>query len=285
MDQNEVKALISLLEDPDEEVFQLVTSNLEGKGEDAIPLLEKAWHNCWDQNVQNKLEDIIQRIQHQSVDLKLRKWIRTGGHDLLEGCFYVEKMQYPDLQFHTLKAKFEEFISQAWLEMNDNLTALEKVRVLNYVLFKMNKFRPNKRNFYSPLNNFIYQVLESRKGNPLSLSIVYSIVAQELEIPIFGVNLPKNFILAYVDKFYENSIFDSILFYINPYKEGAVLSKLEIDYFLKQQDIIPVDKHFEPCDNITIVNRLLKNLRFAYKNEGKDDKANFCEQLLQHFPK
>jgi regulator of sirC expression with transglutaminase-like and TPR domain len=200
------------------------------------------------------------------------------------GCFLLSKYQYPDLEFEDLNRSLEDISREVWLELNDDLTALEKVKVLNQVMYGIKRFSGNYANFYSPHNNYINSVIENRKGNPISLSIIYSLLAQKVKLPIFGVNLPKNFILVYKDELksfetYDRDLDDHILFYINPYNRGAVLGKSELEYFLKQQNIESRKEYFLPCTNLEIVNRLLNNLIFAYNKQGLVSIVKDLEEL------
>ncbi|NJO89900.1 MAG: hypothetical protein HC831_13850 [Chloroflexia bacterium] len=101
---------------------------------------------------------------------------------------------------------------------------------------------------------------------------------------------PKNFILAYVEEL-SNSNLETVLedkivsFYINPYNNGAVLTKREIDYFLKQQKITPLDYFYTPCDNHTTIQRLLLNLIFAYERQEDFGKAEELKKFLSLFKK
>ncbi len=63
----------------------------------------------------------------------------------------------------------------------------------------------------------INQVLESKKGNPISLAAVYMLIAQKLKLPIFGVNLPNLFVLIYKS--------EELNFYINVFNRGVIFSK------------------------------------------------------------
>ncbi|MBE0654406.1 MAG: hypothetical protein IH594_11445, partial [Bacteroidales bacterium] len=158
---------------------------------------------------------------------------------------------------------------------------------INHILFAVNKYSRNTSNFYSPRNSYINQVLETRKGNPISLSIIYAAIARKLNLPIFGVNLPMNYVLAYLDPEYEDDP-NGILFYINPYNRGTVLSKRDIDSFLQQQKLEPRDEYYTPCTNATTIERVLRNLLFSYEKLGYTDKTreiNILIKILQedHF--
>ncbi len=168
--------------------------------------------------------------------------------------------------------------------MNPNLTALEKVRVLNHIIFEVHGFSGNTTNFHAPQNSYINNVLDSKRGNPLSLSILYTIIAQSLEIPIYGVNLPEHFILAYATEKTDlpvpiNSKDEKVMFYINPFSKGTVFGKNEVDSFLRQLKVKAIPSFYEPCSNIDMIRRLINNLSFAYEKLGYPDKVNDIRRL------
>ncbi len=279
MADKEIKVLINLLDDPDQEVFQVVSEKLRERGIEAIPSLEKAWESSLNQELQEKIEELIHEIQFGYICDELRIWVNTGGQNLLYGAYLVARYQYPDLYFSEIEEQIEVLRKDAWLEIHHNLTALEKIRVLNHVIFGVHKFSRNSTNFYSPRNSFINQVFETKKGNPISLAIIYAVVAERLDIPIYGVNLPLNYILAYKDDFYDEDPYH-ILFYINPFNRGMVLSRKDIDRFLIQQKLTPRKEYFTPCSNTTTIERVLRNLIFSYEKMGYSDKTEQINQLL-----
>ncbi len=276
----ELKAMIKLLEDTDEEVSKAVTLRLQEKGPDIIPGLEKVWESSVNQEFQNRIENIIQVIQFSHLKKNLKVWKEEGGNDLLFGTYLVARYQYPDLYYSEIEARIEQLRKDVWLEIHEGLTALEKIRVMNHVFFALHKFSGNTSNFYSPRNSFINQVLETKKGNPISLAILYSIVAQKLDLPVYGVNLPLNYVLAYKSEYYKDDPL-GILFYINPYNRGAVLSRKEIDFFLFEQKLEPHPEYYAPCTNITTLERLLRNLVFSYEKMGYPEKTEQINELLK----
>jgi len=275
----ELLAMIKLLEDPDEDILKLVTLKLQNLGIEIIPGLEKAWENTINQDLQNKIENIIQYIQFSELKKELSEWKISGGDSLLYGAYLVAKYQYPDLYYSEIEAQVEKLRKEVWIELHDGLTALEKVRVINHIFFAIHKFSGNTSNFYSPGNSYINQVLETKKGNPISLSILYAIVAQQLDMQIYGVNLPLNYILAYKDENFKDDP-NGILFYINPYNKGAVLSRREIDFFLYEQKLESRKEYYIPCSNITTIERLIRNLVFSYEKMGYPEKIEQVNALL-----
>ena len=283
MKQEEIDALISLLDDPDMDVYQTIEDKILSIGDPIIANLEEAWENSFNHTLQTRIEAIIHKIQLSSVTKQLSEWATNPENDLLAGVLLVARYQYPDLDETVVKEQLESLRKEVWLELNNNLTALEKVQVINKVLFDIRNFSGNKRNYHAPQNSFINNVLESKKGNPLTLSIIYLLIAQELKIPIYGINLPEHFILgySYLPKSMVNSFkFDDILFYINPFNKGQVFSKSEIDRFLEEIKQTGLNSYYLPCSNLDIIKRLLRNLVYSYKKLGDEEKELELSLLL-----
>ncbi len=286
MERSKIDALIALLGDTDVEVLNAVTDNLLKQGISIVPHLEKAWETTIDMKIQERLENVIHDIQFETTKSNLHVWNKNNAQYVLEGACYLAQFQFPEISCSKIDEEVERIKDDIWLEINSNLTALEKVKILNYVIFDLHKYSRNTHNFYSPQNSFINQVIETKKGNPISLSIIYLSVAYKLNLPIYGVNLPKNFILAYKDElrhFDSEDETDDILFYINPYNKGAVLGKKEIDYFIKQQQLALNKSFYMPCSNQDIVKRLINNLILSYEKLAFNDKIDRLKELLKIF--
>ncbi|HLW06058.1 MAG TPA: transglutaminase-like domain-containing protein [Marinilabiliaceae bacterium] len=287
MDKDKLQALISLLDDPDEEVFQTVEGELLKGQVEIVPELEKAWESSLNGSYQQRLETLIHQLQFRDVKNQLRDWL-LNSDDLLFGAYLVSKYQYPGLKYEDVNAQITKIRIEVWLELNDHLTALEKVRMINHIIFNVHGFSRNTSNFLAAQNSLICDVLDTRKGNPITLSIIYSVVAQRLGLPVFGVNLPKNFILAYMDETSDLTRTDegvdgAVLFYINPINKGTVLGKKEIEFFIRQQKLELKVSYFLPCSNRDIIQRMLNNLLVAYESAGQKEKVAEIEELLMMF--
>ncbi len=290
MKKKDIQALIHLLDDPDAEISDVVTGNLKKLGTEVIPELENAWEKYTDHHYQEKIENIIHDIQFTNVKTNLRQWKDSGALDLQEGAFWIARYQFPDLEISDIEQEINRITRDIWLEFNNRLTALEKVRIMNHIIFDVHRFSKNKH-VHAPRSSYINQVLESRKGNAVSLGIIYLLVAKQLDIPIRGISLPKIFLLAYMDEpgpirsVLKNAIKKrpsgkEVLFYINPYNRGAVLGKKEIDHYLQLQKMEPQKSWYEPCSNEEIIMRLLLNLIISYEKSGFADKVNDLQELL-----
>lgn len=290
MNSTEIEALINLIDDPDEEIYAQVREKIVSIGEEVIPRLENIWElNSFGVEFQQRIEDIIHIIQFDSVYTSLELWAKDGGKDLFEGALMIARYQYPDLDELEARENLMKIRQDVWLELNDDLTALEQVKVFNHVIFDIHGFRGNKKNYHAAQNSYINTVLETKKGNPLSLSVLFIVIADSLGIPIYGVNLPNHFLLAYMDEYNvmrflegrEASEDQDVLFYINAFSKGTIVHKSEITTYLEQLNLEEKDEFFNPCSNIDIVNRLLNNLIHSYDRLGYPDKVKELKKLFQ----
>lgn len=277
--KSEIRALIALLDDPDRSVQDCVTERLLEIGEDVIKPLEQSWEASLSGPIQERIENIIRHIQFNVIRNELQQWIDTRGDSLLYGAYLMAKVQYPELDFETMNMQIEALRSQIWLELNDHLTALEKVKVMNYFLFTVHKFSKSSRGMHVPQLFFINHVLDTHKGSPVILGIIYAEIAARLDLSIRGVNMPRNFVLCYYDPGYLDDP-DGIMFYINPFSKGDILGRNELEYFLSEQKI-ELQKHYmSPCSNIDIIIRLAENLKYAYSSLVQEEKTSFYTELL-----
>jgi regulator of sirC expression with transglutaminase-like and TPR domain len=172
----------------------------------------------------------------------------------------------------TLKQELEQIYYEAWLEFKPDLYAYDQVKVLNGVLFNKLRFTANTKNFHSPGNSMINVVLETRKGNPISLCVIYMMVAQKLKLPVHGVNLPNLFVLTYKD--------NTNQFYINAFNKGLIFSRQDIENYIHELRLTPQPSFFEPCSNLEIIRRVLRNLIMSFDKMGEHGKAEEVKEVL-----
>jgi regulator of sirC expression with transglutaminase-like and TPR domain len=273
MNNNELKALVSLLDDEDKEIQLHVEQKIISLGDAVIPFLEEEWENNMNLTVQKKIEDLIHVLQFDSLKNRLRAWKETGSQDLLEGMWLVATYQYPDLALERLKKDLEQIYYEAWLEFKNNIHPFDQVKILNSIMFGKLKFAANTKNFHAPANCMLNIVLDTKRGNPISLCVVYMLVASKLKMPVYGVNLPNLFVLTY--KTNESQ------FYINVFSKGIIFSKADIDKYIAQLNLPPSDIFYQPCSNMDIIKRVLRNLIISFEKTSDTDKIQEIKQLLQ----
>jgi regulator of sirC expression with transglutaminase-like and TPR domain len=98
------------------------------------------------------------------------------------------------------------------------------------------------------------------------------LVAQKLKMPVKGVNLPNLFILSYKDS--------QTNFYINAFNRGLIFTRKDIENYIHEIHLVPQKSFFEPCSNVEIIQRVLRNLIMSFEKMGEHEKAEELKLLL-----
>jgi regulator of sirC expression with transglutaminase-like and TPR domain len=286
--QKKINALISLLDDPDCIVYETVEKELLKENHKIIPVLEDKWVNSYDEIFQERIENLIRNIHFRQTKKILKSWIRSKNNDLLEGFICVDKFQYPDLNPLTIKNRIETIRKAVWLELNNSLTLLEKITVLNHFLFQINGFSVNHNNLHSPQNCYLNQLHETKKGNPVSIGILYTILARQLDLPAHLTDFPNNPLVAFTDrelakKVHGKNTLTSVIFYVNPSNKGAITNRKEIDYHLRKYNKFYTEEYAEPVADSLVVKRLLESLKMGFHEAGLNEKEAQVSEMINLF--
>lgn len=270
---SEIKALVVLLDDEDHEVVAHVEEKIMSIGTGVIPLLEQEWESTFNPIIQSKIEDLVHELQFELLKERFVVWKEEESDNLMKGLWIVATYLYPDLELSDLEEEMNQLYHELWRHMEDEMAPYDRIKVFNEIFFNTFKFRANTKNFHSPANSMINAVLETKKGNPISLCAIYLLLAQKMDLPVFGVNLPNLFILTY--QLGEDS------FYINVFNRGLVFTKDDIDNYLESLQLDKQAIFYDPCSNLDIILRALRNLIVSFEKLGDYHKADEIKMVLQ----
>ncbi len=281
---NEIHALISLLDDNDPEVFDHVAEKLLSLGPLVIDKLEDAYTTIPNALMQERIEDLIHKIQFAIVEKDLAKWVEFESADLLKGIIIVTRHQYPELDEEKLLVNISRIQKDIWIGINSYLSPLEQQNVVNQTLFSNYQFLRLQSSDDEMRYVYLNNVLESFKGNHFSLGLLYLILCQQLDLPVYGVALGTHFILArtkdYIIDFDDpEKNKQEVLFYINPYNKGLAFSEREIGIYLKKLEIDPNEKYYLPASNKFIVKEYIQYLIKMYTKPADDWKVEDLKRL------
>jgi regulator of sirC expression with transglutaminase-like and TPR domain len=183
--------------------------------------------------------------------------------------------------------EIENIRTDVWMLLDESAAALDQVRAINHVFYEKYGYRGDDQNYHLPENSYLNEVIRQRKGNPISLATLYLLVAQRLGLPIFGVNLPKHFVLVFVEDAgnYKNLAPQQrpVLFYINAFNKGAIFTKQDVEQFLMLLKLPVKAEFFLPCTNEEIIIRYINNL-ISYFNDHDQSRLNELMLLRGLFP-
>lgn len=278
--------LIKLLDDSDTFVYQHVKSKLMEIGNDALPALLMSLTN--DNPILNeRIKNIIDEIYFNEVDTKFKELSEKKEGILEEAVFLIANYGYPEMDMKKYQSELDEMstklnLSIDKMKLNPLIPQddpLQIIKIINHFLFYQQGFKGNTENFYEPENTFFNDVMDRKKGIPISLSILYLLICKRLNLPTYGVNLPAHFIIKYVDERDE--------FYIDPYNNGIVISKSEAIKFLSRIGLTKEDfdsiSFLKIADDKDIIKRSLNNLVNIYTRSGDTQKTEQLKKIMSYF--
>ncbi|HNB81131.1 MAG TPA: transglutaminase family protein [Chitinophagaceae bacterium] len=287
-ENKELKALIHLLDDPDGEVYHTVSDKLIHYGKAVIPKLENLWENTHDNRLQERIEDIIHKVNFNEVFQNMEVWVQASKPALLSGAILMASYRYSEIDENAVRKTLKSLYQSCWLELHNYLTPLEQVNIINSIFFNMYKFKGLELEENKPAHYFINEVMESRQGNNYSLGLIYQILCEMLDIPVMAIQLPKQYVLAYYDTLHDffhkekNPIY-KIQFFIDP-NNGMIYTQEDVDAFISKYEIQRTEGLFSPLSHQEIIGRNLDALAQVYQLLNENDKVEELNQLLELFP-
>ena len=288
MEENkEISALFHLIDDPDEEVFTTISERIVALGKAIIPNLEHLWENTPNEEVQERIESLIHKLQFSDLVDDFTTW-KNGSKELLQGALLVARYQYPEMASNTVLQEIEKIRRNIWLELNSYLTPLEQVNVVSGILYNYYKLKGAEVSYDAPEDFFINKVLESKRGNGIANGILYLALSELLDLPVKAINIPRQFIVAYFDIDYNfpnptGQIGTKVNFYIDPLN-GQIYTHKDVENYFKRISVPPTPSYFKQLNNKRIIQYLLEELAKCYnndKNKYKEKDLLFLASLLE----
>jgi regulator of sirC expression with transglutaminase-like and TPR domain len=198
--------------------------------------------------------------------------------DVARAALLIACEEYAPLDVDAYLARLDSLAEAARPRLAGARSFPEQVSRLNDYLFVQCRFTGNAEDYYDPRNSYLNEVLDRRKGIPISLSLVYCEVARRLGIPAYGVNFPGHFLVRCAVG--GGIIVDAFLGQVIDVPECARrFSAVHGEEARFDPDVL------QPASPRTILVRLLMNLKQIYVEEDDDARALRCvERILLFSP-
>ncbi|HEU4342490.1 MAG TPA: transglutaminase-like domain-containing protein [Candidatus Binatia bacterium] len=180
----------------------------------------------------------------------------------------MAKSEYPNLDAEMYLSRIDQLAAAVCRRTGSEPTVYRAIAALNYVLFREEGFQGNREEYYDAKNSFLNEVIERKKGIPISLSVLYMLVAQRIGLALHGVGFPGHFLVKYAAA--EEEIV------IDPFNGGEVKSVESLEGLLRALSGGEVDFHpamLAPATPKQILKRMLANLKIIYLRQDEPLKA------------
>ena len=169
----------------------------------------------------------------------------------------LARTEYPSLDVAAQLARLDALAARAKCDPGQPPHA--NIANLNRLLFDEEKFVGNEKEYEDPRNSYLNDVLDRKRGIPITLSLVYQEVARRCGLPVVGVGFPGHFLVKYL------AASGDIL--LDPYHRGVILSLQDCEQKLKAQfgedaDLRP--SFLEVASAKQTLTRMLNNLKGCF---------------------
>jgi regulator of sirC expression with transglutaminase-like and TPR domain len=267
-------ALLSLLDDTSAPVRRALLAHFMRLGSSASPFLQEiargshrilARHAAW----------FLEELKFADPVAEFRGFIRSLNYELETGALLLARTVAPQLDVGACCTELDRIAARCRELIVEPASAREKCRVLNRVLFHEWGFHGNVEHYTDPRNSFLNEVLERRTGIPLSLSVVYLLVAGRLGLELEPIGLPGYFVVGcYTDK---------LPFFIDPFERGIFRDADELMAQLRSNKIIPKVTDLAPTTVREVLCRSCRNLANHYNSGGNADRALLFAGFVEEF--
>jgi regulator of sirC expression with transglutaminase-like and TPR domain len=250
------QALKELLDDSSPTVRAALLAEFVRHGRESVDLLREcthqpnrmlALHAAW----------FLRELNFSDPVGEFRGFIRSLNYELESGALLLSRTVNPDLDVGACCTQLDSLATRCRELIAEPMTAREKCRVLNRVLFHEFGLRGNADNYTDPRNSYLDQVLARRKGIPISLSIVYLLVAERVGLQLEAVALPGHFMVGCYE--------ESVPFFVDPFNAGVFLGAGEVFMLLRQNNGQASVADLAPTPIREVLCRCCRNLANHYR--------------------
>ncbi len=270
--ENQKRALISLLADENVTVYQAVKDKLLSLGPIAADWV-KRYSLSDDPLLRRRAREIIEYFGRQRADRDFLSFCLSQGEhfDLEQASLLLAQTQYPETNPEGYSAVLDNFAGDV-RERVDLSGAPEAIlKAINDYLFTEQGFEGNEQGYYDPQNTYLNRVIDRRKGNPISLCLVYLLIARRLQLPLVGIGLPGHFLCRLQTPRDE--------LYVDAFNHGKLLSKSDcIRYVLQIRHRLD-EGYLSPLTPRRMLLRTCANLHQIYTQTRQPAEM----QRLQHY--
>lgn len=198
-----------------------------------------------------------------------------GEIDLAVASLMVAQDVYPDLDVDAYVGRIDAMARALKGRLEPSAGMEQRVVALNEYLFQELGYWGNSEDYYDPRNSYLNEVIERRTGIPITLSVLYLVLARRVGLECEGVSFPGHFLVRV-------NMRGGVLV-LDPFAGGAPQSEAELRERLQRvipegaaADVpvadLPLDQFLEPATHRQILARLLRNLKGIYRETDRPER-------------
>lgn len=203
------------------------------------------------------------------------EFIRSQRYELETGWFLLDRTVYPDFQASSATLFMDKLADRVRELVAPPLSPRQTCSVLNRVLFHEYGFRGSGKNFENPDNSFLHRVLDRRQGLPITLSVLYLLVARRIGLELDPIGLPGRFMVG--------CFAEERPFYIDAWSGGKILELEQMENFLEHSSIEDSGSALLPVTVAETLCRGCRNLVYHFQLSKNPEKSSLFDDFVKEF--
>ena len=271
--ESQRRALLKLLADEDTGVYEQVREKILSFGQPVVSWLSP-YALSTDPVLRRRSQEIVQSLQRQDADNNFLAFCLNQGNklDLEAGLWLLARTMYPSVNVEGYRAILDSFVYELMDRVDFGAEVREILRAINRFLFVEQGFVGNEEEYFDPQNSYLNRVIDRRTGNPISLCIIYLLLADRLALPITGIGMPGHFVCRYQSNREE--------IYIDAFNRGKLLSKRDCIRYLNQAGHGYQESFLGPVSSQRILLRVCANLHRIYGSREEWDEMARMQRYI-----
>ncbi len=191
---------------------------------------------------------------------------------LLEAAASLAQDEEPTLDVQKVLDDVERLLKRVTARIPDEADDLTRLAILTQVFYKDLGFGVNANDYYAPENSYLFEVLRTRRGIPISLAVIWLEIARGLELQAHGISFPGHFLvkvaleggLVVLDPLTGESLgLDDLSERLSPYRQPVDQSAAaDLD-----EGETPLGLYLQACPPRDMLARMLRNLKEIFRSQ------------------
>lgn len=272
LSEKEMRTLVGLLDDEDPRSLDLVRGEILKIGKPILPFLDDLRASC-SSDLTRRVDTVISELRTRDLHDEFKRLAGSPDCDLETGVWLISRIGFPGVRPAVYMGWLDKVAGSVRKALPMAADAYTTMQQLNIHLFQELGFEGNETRYYDPENTYLNRVIETRRGIPVSLSVLYLLISKRLGLPVHGVGTPGHFLVGYRES-------SQSRFFIDPFHHGRLLGTQDVRRMLVRNGYEFRPEYLQACAPRDILARMLRNLISVYHKSGAADRAESISGLM-----
>lgn len=229
-------------------------------------------------NTTESLKRIHDQVHRKHITKKIINELSKGAKSDLALCaLLIAQHDNQELDIEIYHSEINRMAMELKDIINTEDSKENKVNTISKYLFEDNGYHGSRTDYYNRSNSYLNEVIDDREGIPITLSVIFIELASRINLELKGLGLPGHFVVFYNEEGKRKIV--------DPFNNGKNITSDEADLIVKNQLGSGSASEYSAADNLSIVKRMIYNLKgITIDNKEYSDALNYVNLLIELDP-